>query len=415
MKKILRGFSAVIVMTLIFNVFSINNAANDIAASENGSAYYYNERENEIFEKIELLAELKAEALAVKEFWNLDEYPDMQLIDYEELLDEIESVRSELIALGAKPSEEVLSSIKFDNPISADGVLIEDFAGFERTFDGAFDLWGVEKTVNASYGTYYTYDIMLQDYAGNDILSTKIRQGNSHGYDIYASSSSVSSLMLGELGELLFEKTVEKVVENVPVIGGLYRGAQILQTLKSISNEVNDDYTVSSGMSKSYRIYCTTSPTVHFVFVRNSTNSAWQHSLTTNTAYLKETHYCYMTFSVGGGRIESHSGEKDYSRTVLPDRYNYRLTDAITAYRNGNSLYSNVIDEYTITAVKNRVSRDIFSIDIACPITQADLIRYGVHRMGEPCLRQIMVVAGVSALLFLSLFAVFKVKKRQDK
>ena len=353
--------------------------------SADDTVVYYDKEQQEILSKIDYLGQLKAKAVSLKEYLELDpEKIDLSKNNvYGAILSEIDNVRAELISLGAKPSTETLENFKFSEPISVQGILIDDFASFENTFEGAFDLWGISQTVEASYGTYETYDIVIQDYPGNAILSTHIRQNGVAGYDIYAENSSVSDVVYGEVGSIMFEKIAELVVDEVPGLRTIYNGAQILGSLQSISDGITaNDAITGDGLGQSYRINCTATSTVHFIYVRPIGVSSWQHTYSANTIYLDEWHNWAMTISIGNGRTKTNTGSKDYSTNLYPNRWSYRLTDAITAYRNNRSLYHNVYDEYTVNVVKvdnGSITREAFIIDIKCPITYNDLVRYGVQ------------------------------------
>lgn len=379
MKKLCRFLSITLSFFVLVGVFSISTSADDLI-TDSDVAVYYDETNRKILDKIDELGQLKSKASAIKEYYELNEHPDVKLDLYEKILAEIGYVRNELVALGAEPSNEMLASIKFDSPIMVQGVLIDDFADFEYTFGDAYDLWGVSQTVNASYGTFYTYEIIIQDYPNQDILSTSITQNGAAGYDIYAQSSSVLGVVTGYLGNISFNKILGSIYENIPVFSTIYDGLQILQSLQSVASDItaNDAVTVN-GLSQSYRIHCIATSTVHFIYVRDTVTSPWQHSFTTNSVHLNETHIWAMNFAIGNGQTRCIPGNKDYSTTVYPNRWAYRLTNAITAYRNNKSRYYDIIEEYTIDVENNGVTREAFSISVTCPLTYDDLIRYGVQ------------------------------------
>lgn len=378
-KKLIKyNICCLLILTLLTSNFSVYAKADDIILSDD-IVVYYDKEQQEILDKINYLGQLKAKAAAIKEYFNLSENTEIELNLYESVLSDIETVRSELIELGAKPSAETLETFKFSEPISIQGVLIDDFESFENTFDGAFDLWGVSQTVTASYGTYNTYDIIIQDYPNNTILTTSISQNGSAGYDLYASNPSLVDVMVGRLDDILFETIKKSFVNNIPVISTLYRGARMLRSVQSVTDEITPNAPVSvNGLSQMYKILCTATSSVHYIYVRPS-GGTWQHTYSTNTVYLNEQHIWAMSFATGNGRTETYPGTEDYSTTLTPSEWSLRLTNAITAYRNNKSLYHDVINEYSFNVVNGNTSEEAFCLDIICPITYNDLIRYGVQ------------------------------------
>lgn len=376
MKKVLSCILS-FVMTLSYATVSIT--ASDIIA-ETQYEVLYSREQLAIFEKIDDLADAKAAVLQYKTMHNLIDNNNDYV--YSALVANANSIRNELIEMGAKPSTEELASLKFE-PVEVNGVLIDDFADFEETYGAVYDIWGVEHTVNATYGTYYTYDIMIQDVSGGEILSTSISQNQRPGWELHTSGSSISSLIEDEINSVAFDRLVECVAAGVGhtnLIVGAYT------TLKSIFNIVsgvnpNDPITVT-GNTSSHIIFCDIVPTIHFVFVRDSLTGAWQHSLTTNKAEVLETHNLYYVISQNGSPIVINDNSYSYDDLLLPEDYGLRLTNAISAYRYNHSLYVDKLSGYMVVAKANAADVDgeeAFTLSITCPENQLDLFRYGLQ------------------------------------
>ncbi len=290
----------------------------------------------------------------------------------------VNSIREELINMGAKPSTEELSALKFETPVEVNGVLIDDFADFEETYGDVYDLWGVSRTVEASYGTYYTYDVMIQDVNGGNRLGTSVSQGGRPGWDLYAAGSSAADLIETEINNAAFDRIVECAVAGLKysnVISGAY------STLKSILSMIGgidaDDPVTVEGHTKSYTIFCDISPTIHFVFVRDSLTGPWQHSLTTNTAAVMETHDVYMVVSQNGYPHILDDETYSYEKTLIPDDYGLRLTNAISAYRYDKSLYIDSLCGYTIVVkagTADNEGEEVFTLEITCAEGQFNLL-----------------------------------------
>lgn len=129
--------SLLLVFATLFTC-SVGIHATDIIV-ENPQEVLYTPSELAIFEKINKLGKAKAVVLQYKNEHNLSDDNGDRV--YLALLDEANSIRNELIAMGAKPSSEELESLRF-TPVEINGDLIDDFADFEETYGGVYDLWG---------------------------------------------------------------------------------------------------------------------------------------------------------------------------------------------------------------------------------------------------------------------------------
>ncbi len=377
MKKLSNVFSLTVSAAILFTSLAIQinayNITDDIAKVD------YSTENLEIYEKIEELAQAKTEANHYKNRHGIVE-PNVDPV-YEELKSNAENIRNELIAMGAKPSEEELMSLEFAEPMTVNGVLIEDFAEFEAVFGDLYDLWGVSQTVNASYGTYYTYDVIIQDKTGGENLASHISQNGSAGWQIFTEDSSVAGILADNLETAVFERIVEYGIEGAKYSNPLSKAYTLVKAVISLFSDIDSSEPITmSGTSKSYIIFCDIVQSVHFVYVRDSSSSAWQHTLTTNTANVKETHDIYIIISQKGSPHIVSNEDVVYDKTLYPENYVYRLTNAIKTYRNGKSIYVDTISGYSVVVKESSSADDytkVFDMDILCPEDRDDLFRYG--------------------------------------
>lgn len=247
---------------------------------------------------------------------------------------------------------------------------------------------GGSRTVNASYGTYYTYDIMIQDITGGKILSTSVSQNNRPGWELYTTGSSLGSMINAEINSAAFDRMVECAVAGLKQSKWINGAYSALKSLLSIVNGINPNAPITvTGNTSSYVIFCDIVPTVHFVFVRDSSNGAWQHSLTTNTAEVLEKHEWYYVISQNGSPIvvdsdDGAAGPYRYEEHLSQDSFKFRLTNAISAYRYNRSLYTDIQSGYTIVVKEGTADLDgeeAFTLTITCPENQFDLFRYALQ------------------------------------
>lgn len=406
MKKVI---SLVMSIVMILSCTTVGITASDII-SEAQTEVLYTCEQRAIFDKIDDLAVAKAAVLQYKTMHNLTDNNSDSV--YSDLVAHANSIRNELTEMGAKPGTEELASLKIE-PVKVNGVLIDDFADFEETYGAVYDIWGVEHTVNATYGTYYTYDILIQDISGGENLSTSISQNNRPGWELHTTGSSISSLIESEVNSVAFDRLVECVAAGLGstnVIAGAYTA------LKSIFHSVsgitpNDPITVT-GNTSSHIIYCDIVPTIHFVFVRDSLPGAWQHSLTTNKANVLETHSLYYVISQNGSPVVINDNSYSYEKLLLPEAYGFRLTNAITAYRNNRALYVDKLSGYTIVVKRNSADtegEEAFTLSITCPETQLTYFDTDYNNY----LFQIAIV--VSVIFVASLITVVEFRRKKQK
>lgn len=305
--------------------------------------------------------------------------------------------------MGAKPDKEMLSSIHFDSPLRFNNVLIDDFSDFEDTFGEAFDLWGISQTVNAPYGTYETYDILIQDRVGNEILSTHAAQGGREGWDLFAAGSSVADLIEDEINNAVIDRMVTHAITGSLCDEFLTGAYSVFKSILSIVGGIDPDEPITvQGNTKSYIIYCDIVPTIHFVFVRDTASKPWQHSLTTNTAAVLEKHDIYIVVAQNGRPYAIDDEEIVYDKTLFPDEYGCRLTNAIQAYRYDKALYIDSLVGYTLVAKKNRTDsadKEIFYMDIPCPEDQFDFFDTDYHNAIKSAVFMLLLFGSIAVLV----------------
>lgn len=253
----------------------------------------YTAEQELIFEKTAALAALKAKAVTAKAHLGISDDSEYIFPEYEGIIDEIKALKAELIGLGAVPDAETLGLIMADTPFSKGGDVDP-----ESAFGGAFDVWGVPYTVETSYGTFNTYQIIIQGRERVDRLAASVYQNKVFGYDLYAKNSGVVSEMSGLIRDILFEKESVLTVKSSPETEVISKDAELFEALKSLDDTMTADKSVSDkGLGQSYRIYCSAVPTVTFVCVQDDATKVWRHTLTINSVAIDETHKFYINVS----------------------------------------------------------------------------------------------------------------------
>ena len=211
------------------------------------------------------------------------------------------------------PDAETLGLIMADTPFSKGGDVDP-----ESAFGGAFDVWGVPYTVETSYGTFNTYQIIIQGRERVDRLAASVYQNKFFGYDLYAKNSGVVSEMSGLIGGILFEKESVLTVKSSPETEVISKDAELFEALKSLDDTMTADKSVSDkGLGQSYRIYCSAVPTVTFVCVQDDATKVWRHTLTINSVAIDETHQFYMSFAKGRGSVSHVSGRRIFRGLLI--------------------------------------------------------------------------------------------------
>lgn len=232
-------------------------------------------------------------------------------------------------------------------------------------------------TVETSYGTFNTYQIIIQGRERVDRLAASVYQNKVFGYDLYAENSGVVSEMSGLIGDILFEKAAFLTVKSRPETEVISKEAELFEALKSLDDTMTADKSVSDKrLGQSYRIYCSAVPTVTFVCVQDDATKVWRHTLTINSVAIEETHQFYMSFAKGRGGVSHVSGEKDFSRIIDHPESAHRLYDAVAAYRGGQSGYDNVIKSYVFRIQNDGGAKKAFRLEIPAPLDFNELILY---------------------------------------
>lgn len=385
MKKHILTFT--LVFSLLIGVIPINactkgNVDNDTISEE--ETILYTPQQIQTYEKIDELAEAKAYANQYAAVHNLAKEDIENPVDpvYIELLDRVESINSELVALSAKPGREQLSQLAFDNAVTLNGNLIEDFEDFENVFGSSFDLWAVDHVINASYGTFYVYDLMIQDKANAALLSTHIEQNGYPGFEVYAEENTFGDAALAEITSVSIGKAVQTISEGVASVVPIGKIYEAMVSIMNINEELteNDGLTVA-GNTNSYRVYSDAVPTIHFVYVRESENDPWLHTYTTNRVSIVERHAWYMVFMTENGYPETYEDSRTTTKRYFPDRYGFRYTDAIGRYLDWeneitNAIKTEYIDRYNVYVMVEGIEYRACVLYINCPENWSDLYRY---------------------------------------
>lgn len=306
---------------------------------------------------------------------NLDQY-------YLRMMNTAFSLQEELTDLGADPDADKINEVMFSTPFMIDSILIDDFEDFERELGGWYDLWGVERTVNASYGTYEIYVITIQEYPGEGTLSTHIEQNGVDGWELHHSSGGIGDYICNEINNAVFDSAIGVIANGLSLSSWEKVVASSIKYLLFEASNIPTTNTITSmGSTRSHRIYCDTTTTVDFVFVKD-TDGTWYHCSTANYISVYEDHHWNYSNVAYGEGTRNFTGNKAFSKTIFPDNYTYRTTQAITTFRtNKNLCYVNNIESYAVAVRPDRsstVSRIAFTLYTACPENKADLFEYAL-------------------------------------
>lgn len=354
-----------LILALLLNICSVSVNSGDIKTERDSSI---SSEYQAVYNKISELAQIKARINQYKHKHNITESEQEPV--YESLKAEADLICRELALLGAEPGEEALEQLHFESPVNINGILIENFADFYDNFRAVFDVWGVPGIVNNSYGTYFTYDIMIQDVTGGEILSSYIAQNGKAGWDLYSLSSTAVNLIESDTNSAVLDRIAEYGISTS-------RYTNLYSAIKSAFSSISPKSAVTvNGNSKSYIIYCDAVSTIHFVYVCDSPTGVWKHSLTTNTAAVLETHDIYMVSAKNGRPYLINESNVVYDDIILPHNYQYRLTAAVETYIHVDSVYKNSISGYSVSlkpCTADYPVKELFNIEIICPKDQAEL------------------------------------------
>ena len=335
----------------------------------------YSAEAERMYAKIDEVALAKAAVNQYRSKYNISSEDPVVDPVLAELIHEVDRINFELLEMGAIAEPMVDAALLSLEDASSDLV-----GYFQALYGDYYDIYGIPQQVNASYGTYYTYDIVIQDKYNGSILSTHIRQGDSDGFDVLAYSSPIYEIIRDELLEATMFKVAGYLSGIIPGVGVMLAGSQAVKDIIDFASQgdVDEAYTMS-GNSRSYRIFCDSVPSVHFVYVRENENEAWSHTYTYNTVAIEENHEWYFVVSQNGQPL-TFNDEETITDILRPNDYSYRLTRAVSAFRNNRELDRNVVNEYTVSADgADNVRIDAFTLDITCPITTDDISRYAAQ------------------------------------
>lgn len=286
--------------------------------------------------------------------------------EYQLLQEEYHAKKEELSNLGADPDEDILKQAVVEAFRESDTYALDPdmeayFADLVSTFQEAFDIWGISQVITASYGTYETYELVIQDTDGGNRLFRQIVGSNGENLiKVFPSSSinygqSATDAVVDAVCSLLVEGMVLAVTGSALATSGvmLFAGVTV-SYLTGIQDQINSgSISVSNNLENQYYVGCYANTTMRMVYVRESGTTQWYHCHTVNSAYIRTTHiYRYVT---KGNNIETMPA-KEYNGTVYAERFGFRHTDAITNYRSGAPM----INENNVTYnVRNRVQGEI--------------------------------------------------------
>ena len=381
-KKSFKKFLSIILSILLLGILCMQILACDVFndAIDSDQILKPIDDKSNIYEKIDELAMAKTRANQYASMYS--DFPGDKV--YSALLADIDRIRNELDQLGAIPSTEEINALFFQEPMQIQGVLIEDFADFENTFGEVYDLFGISQTVNASYGTFYCYDVVIQDHENHGLLATHIRQGPSAGYDLYAEGSSVKNIIGEEIGKIFFDKAYDIIVSGSRYARILNAAKTALTTIIGMVDSTSPASAVTAnGNSSTHRIFCDITPSVHMIFVRNSNTAPWIHTYTSNVVSVREAQSYYYVVNIGNGQTRAYSGNPEENSSeykLFVDDWGYRYTNAISAYRDNSTMqYTDMVASHTFYIEKDGVDTEVFTVDVTCPIDQNDLFRYAMQ------------------------------------
>jgi len=329
-----------------------------------------------IYNKVEQLAHTKAAAQQYRTLSGLSHEEALSFSEYQDISVQEETLRTELIQMGAKPDAETLQTLFSSGSRRVNNDF--DLPAFLAMCGNAYDMWGVYQQVNASYGTYYTYEILIQDITGGSLLATHVEQNGAPGFEIFTTNgdTALQTAITEGFWNFAFDR-LKKYEEKFDLpIPGLVYITRLRSALSFITNAnellLPNQAVTSSGHTKSYRIYCDAAPVLSFVFVKDSPNGEWVHTYTTNYYAIRETHDWYIVFNQNGS-LEALNDERTFNYTEYPDNYAYRLTNGITAYRN-NDFYYHKQNRYSVVGVVPDVmAREVFLPEVYVPLEKTAL------------------------------------------
>ncbi len=324
----------VLVLFLLFplSACSLDLQTETVSVRENPEA-------ETLYKKLEELSRLKAAAhlhlhRASLSAEDAENFTDS---DFTELYLQMESLRKSLLAEGARPSKAMLAELlgKRAAELSADGIL---------------DLWGIRREVSAAEESYEIYELFVQDCPFGDRLTVHLTpEGPRDDLDLFA------AYMPYEPQKIIAEKF----------------GFQDYKPRNERIPDDNSPYT-ASGHTMSYRVRCTVSVCMQYIFVRDS-GGMWRHVYTTNYAAAAELHNWYFVYWENRD-LQTESSARTFCLNQYPPRFADRYADALAAYRSG-TCRTNLLDCYNRIVSSPEESAVAFSLPLPCPVNTDTLRR----------------------------------------
>lgn len=333
-----------------------------------------------------------------------------------------EARKEPLAQLGAIPDAQTLAQFPVEPAIKLDGKLIDDLADLQAVYGDQPDIFGISHEVETEDGTYQVYEvIMLNRNTGDDsLLSSSFETENLFEDDgILKATPSLADqsddftwrTALKKAGEGILSVTNFRAVWRVcDTIIGWINGETLEETFGMTTG------TTKQGRTEIYQIRAQYYPMIHYIYVRDSEQGEWVHTMTANRVYVWENH-SWVTPSKDGYDSDTWNSEYYYS----PAGYDTRLTDAVAFYQSNQKtgstgIYVNILDTYTASATYN--DEIIARIDTALPDVDrpADLVRITRRLNTATYLGYLSNLAG-RLLLLAAVFVISwtVVKKRKKK
>lgn len=222
MKKLVRVAALMLSLSLLATVTSATGVAMDDVTNSD-MVVVPSEREQAIEDLIEQRGELKAA------LHTTDESSER----YNDIMEQLSENQSALDELSAVPSMEMLSQLKIDVPdtmVASSNPLIDDFEDFYTTFGTAYDIYGLSNTINASYGSYDVYEIILQDNPNGNRLTSQITKNKDDMVKVLPSGNmSIDELVQSEILKSTLSFMVDEIVSssNNALVEGTYKAASL--------------------------------------------------------------------------------------------------------------------------------------------------------------------------------------------
>lgn len=364
MKKLVRVAALMLSLSLLATVTSATGVAMDDVTNSD-MVVVPSEREQAIEDLIEQRGELKAA------LHTTDESSER----YNDIMEQLSENQSALDELSAVPSMEMLSQLKIDVPdtmVASSNPLIDDFEDFYTTFGTAYDIYGLSNTINASYGSYDVYEIILQDNPNGNRLTSQITKNKDDMVKVLPSGNmSIDELVQSEILKSTLSFMVDEIVSssNNALVEGTYKVASfVIGVAHNVKEKLEGSQILDDNSTETtYHVFSGVNATMRFIYVKNTASNTWQHCHTVNEVHVSDTHVLrsllYQPVESGPNKYVTTMIDKSYSKKI--DRFAYRYTDAISNYRStSSSITYNVIDTHYVVLEYGNVGEILYSLPV---------------------------------------------------